>query len=152
LIKEFRFIINIYKMNKKGKVTGLGGVFFKAEDPEALKSWYGENLGLPCDQYGHTFAWRHKDAPENLGYTQFSVFEKKTDYLNPSDKQYMINFRVENLDELIEELKEKGMEVVGETETFDYGKFAWVMDPEGNKIELWEPVDEVFTKMNEESE
>jgi predicted enzyme related to lactoylglutathione lyase len=95
------------------------------------------------------FSWRHNDDPEKVGYTQLSVFEKGTDYLNPSEKDFMINFRVENIGSLIAQLKADGMEVVGEIESYDYGKFAWVMDPEGNKIELWEPVDKVFTQMNE---
>lgn len=136
-------------MDKKGKVTGLGGIFFKAENPDSLKKWYDKNLGLPCDQYGHMFSWRKPENPDEIGYTQFSVFDKNTDYLNPGKKEFMINFRVENLEELIDQLKEDGMQVIGEIETYDYGKFGWVMDPEGNKIELWEPVDEVFTKMNE---
>lgn len=139
-------------MNKKGKVTGLGGVFFKANEPNSLKSWYEQNLGLPCDQYGSLFTWRHKEDPDKLGYTQFSVFDKDTEYLNPGKKEFMINFRVENLEALIGQLKEDGMQVIGEIETYDYGKFGWVMDPEGNKIELWEPVDEIFTKMNESNE
>jgi len=136
-------------MDKKGKVTGLGGIFFKAENPDSLKKWYDKNLGLPCDQYGSLFTWRHKEDPDKLGYTQFSVFDKKTDYLNPAKKEFMINFRVDNLEALIRQLKKDGMQVIGEIESYEYGKFGWVMDPEGNKIELWEPVDEVFTKMNE---
>ena len=136
-------------MIKKGRITGFGGIFFKAEKPEELKQWYQENLGLPCDTYGHTFAWRHEDNPDRKGYTQWSVFEKDSEYMNPSKRDFMMNFQVENLDELLDELRSKGMQIVGEPETFDYGKFAWVMDPEGNKIELWEPVDEVFTQMIE---
>jgi len=136
-------------MEKKGKVSGLGGVFFKSDKPEDLKTWYEKNLGLPCDQYGHMFSWRHKDEPEKLGYTQFSVFDKKTEYLNPSQKDFMINFRVEHIEALVQQLKKDGMNVIGDIESYEYGKFAWVMDPDGNKVELWEPVDEVFTKMND---
>jgi len=139
-------------MDKKGKVTGLGGIFFKADDPDLLKKWYTENLGLPCDQHGHLFSWRKLENPDEIGYTQFSIFDKKTDYLNPAKKEFMINFRVENLEELIDQLKENGMQVIGEIESYEYGKFGWVMDPEGNKIELWEPVDKIFTKMNESKE
>lgn len=135
----------------KGKVTGLGGVFIKSDDPEGLKKWYADHLGLPCDQYGHLFTWRKLNDPDQLGHTQFSVFEQNTTYLKPSTRDYMINFRVDDLQSMIERLKSAGMEVVGEIEEYDYGKFGWVMDPEGNKIELWEPVDEVFTKMNEAS-
>jgi len=137
-------------MGKKGRVTGLGGIFFKADNPDQLKQWYEENLGLPCDEYGHLFSWRHIDNPEKTGYTQWSIFAKDSEYMKPSKSNFMMNFRVENLDELLEELKAKGMQLVGEPESHEYGKFAWVMDPEGNKIELWEPVDEVFTKMIED--
>lgn len=135
---------------KKGKVTGLGGLFIKSSDPAELKKWYEENLGLPCDDYGHLFSWLKKDKPDQIGYTQFSVFDQNTEYLKPSTKDYMINFRVDDLEAMIHRLKEEGMEVVGEIENYDYGKFGWVMDPDGNKIELWQPIDEVFTKMNEE--
>ena len=137
---------------KKGKVTGLGGVFFKSENPDDLKKWYTENLGLDTDQYGSMFKWRWPDDPDKIGYTQWSVFDAKTDYLNPSKKDYMINFRVEHIEDLVEELKSNGMEVVGEIESYDYGKFAWVMDPDGNKVELWEPVDEVFTEYEHKKE
>ncbi|MEZ5084220.1 MAG: VOC family protein [Bacteroidales bacterium] len=136
-------------MENKGKVTGLGGVFFTSENPKDLKKWYEENLGLPCDEYGHLFRWKQSDDPRKDGYTQFSVFEKSTNYLQPSKKDFMINFRVDNLEAIIENLLEKGMKVIGDIEEYEYGKFGWVMDPDGNKIELWEPVDEAFTKMNE---
>lgn len=139
-------------MKKKGSVTGLGGVFFTSEDPEKLKKWYEENLGLPCDEHGHLFRWRQADKPEKDGFTQFSVFDKSTEYLLPSKKGFMINFRVDDLEAIIEDLLEKGMRVIGDIEEYDYGKFGWVMDPDGNKIELWEPVDEDFAKMNEENQ
>lgn len=136
-------------MEKTGKVTGLGGVFFTSENPEELKKWYEENLGLPCDEYGHLFKWKQYDNPDLDGFTQFSVFEKSTKYLHPSKKDFMINFRVDNLETIIEELLSKGMKVIGDIEEYEYGKFGWVMDPDGNKIELWEPIDESFAKMNE---
>jgi len=132
---------------KKGRVTGLGGIFFKSENRKKLMHWYSENLGIECDDHGHTFDWRQTGDPDKMGYTVWSIFEKNTKYLDPSERDFMINFRVENLEALLEELKEKGLKVVGEMEEFDYGKFAWVMDPEGHKIELWEPVDSVFTEM-----
>jgi len=134
------------KSEKKGKVTGLGGFFITSENPDKTKKWFEENLGLPCDAYGHLFKWRHVDAPEKIGQTQFSVFEKDSDYLRPGTRDFMINFRVDNLRAIIEEFKRKGLQVVGEIEEYEYGKFGWVMDPDGNKIELWEPVDEVFTQ------
>ena len=133
-------------MLKKGKVTGLGGLFIKAKDPELLKSWYGDHLGLACDEYGHLFAWRDNDKPEKKGHTQFSVFKEDSTYMQPSLKEFMINFRVDDLEGMMQRLKEAGLQVIGEIEEYEYGKFGWVMDPEGNKIELWEPVDDVFLK------
>lgn len=134
---------------KKGRVTGLGGIFFKSDNPAELKKWYSENLHFNVDEYGHTFSWRKPDDPNKTGYTQWSVFDAKTEYLNPAKKEFMINYRVENLEELLEELKENGMKIIGDIEKYEYGKFGWIMDPDGNKIELWEPVDEVFDKLNE---
>ena len=121
---------------------GLGGVFFKSDDPVKIKKWYGKHLGLPVDDYGCTFWW--KDNEGNDCSTQWSPFDKDTNYFEPSEKQFMINFRVANLVELVKDLKEEGVEVVGEIEEYDYGKFVWILDPEGNKIELWEPVDRAF--------
>ncbi len=136
---------------KEGRVTGLGGVFFKSEDPAKLKQWYQNHLNLDCDKYGHLFEWRWSENPEKIGYTQWSVFEKDTEYMLPGKKDFMINFRVQNIVLLVDDLNKNGMQVIGTIEEYEYGKFAWVMDPEGNKIELWEPIDEVFTKMKEES-
>ncbi|NND77618.1 MAG: VOC family protein [Flavobacteriales bacterium] len=131
------------------KVTAIGGIFFKCENPEETKEWYGKHLGLKVNEYGSLFEFRKADAPEKKGYLQWSPFAKDTKYFGPSEKQFMINYRVENLVELIEELRENGVEIVGEIEEYEYGKFAHIMDPEGSKIELWEPVDEIFTKMYE---
>jgi len=132
-----------------GKVTGIGGIFFKCEDPTKQKDWYDQHLGLVTDKYGSLFEWRQAKDNEKVGYTQWSPFKDDTDYFAPSDKPYMINYRVEGIEELIESLRKSGVNIVGEIQSFDYGKFAHIMDPEGNKIELWEPVDEVFTKMYE---
>ncbi|OIQ29306.1 MAG: glyoxalase [Bacteroidetes bacterium MedPE-SWsnd-G2] len=126
----------------KNRVTGIGGFFFKTENPNDLKSWYGKHLGLPVDQYGCTFWWKDKEG--NDCSTQWSPFPKDTKYFSPSDKPFMMNFRVENLVELLEVLKKEGVTVVGEIEEYDYGKFGWILDPEGNKLELWEPVDKAF--------
>ena len=126
----------------KNRVTGLGGFFFKSKDPDSVKKWYNEHLGLNTDQYGCTFWW--KDKKGNNCSTQWSPMAQDTDYYKPSEKPFMMNFRVENLEELLKVLKEEGVEVVGEMETYDYGKFGWIMDPEGNKIELWEPKDDAF--------
>ena len=128
----------------KKRVTGLGGFFFKSEDPEAAKNWYARHLGLPVDQYGCSFWW--KDQEGRACSTHWGPMKEDTSYFHPSRKQFMVNFRVENLEELLETLKEEGVEIIGETESYEYGKFGWIMDPEGNKIELWEPVDKEFQK------
>ena len=124
------------------RVTGLGGFFFKSKDPDQIKDWYKTHLGLPIDDYGCSFWW--KDKKGNDCMTQWSPFKDDTEYFQPSKKQFMMNFRVENLHELLAILKEEGVTVVGEVEEYDYGKFGWILDPEGNKIELWEPVDSTF--------
>ncbi|MDT0643172.1 VOC family protein [Zunongwangia sp. F363] len=126
----------------KKRVTGIGGIFFKSKDPAASKNWYSRHLGLNTDQWGSTFWW--KDAEGKDCSTQWSPMSEDTQYYKPSEKQFMINYRVENLEELLETLKAEGVEVVGEIESYDYGKFGWIMDPEGNKIELWEPNDKAF--------
>lgn len=125
------------------RVTGIGGIFFKCKDPDKVKNWYNKHLGLKTDQYGSLFEWRKTDDKEK-GFTQWSPFSEKTEYFNPSQKQFMINYRVENLVKLVEELKKEGVEMVDEIEEYEYGKFVHIMDPEGNKIELWEPVDKIF--------
>ncbi len=126
----------------KKRVTGLGGFFFKSKDPDGIKNWYKEHLGLNTDKYGCTFWW--KDATGKDCSTQWSPFREQTEYFSPSPKEFMMNFRVENLEKLLELLKEEGVTIVGEVEKFEYGKFGWILDPEGNKIELWEPIDEAF--------
>jgi len=126
----------------KNRVTGIGGFFFKTEDPDTIKTWYKKHLGIPTDDYGWTFWWRDENG--NKCSTQWSPFKHDTKYFAPSEKQFMMNFRVENLKELLEVLKKEGVTVVGEMEEYDYGKFGWILDPEGNKIELWEPVDTAF--------
>jgi predicted enzyme related to lactoylglutathione lyase len=131
------------------KVTGIGGIFFKTKDPEKMRAWYQKNLGLVTNEYGSLFEFRSTDEPERKGYLQWSPFSENTKYFEPSQKEFMINYRVENLEKLLEELAKEGVEIVGEIESYDYGKFAHIMDPEGNKIELWEPVDSVFTKLCE---
>ncbi len=126
----------------KNRVTGIGGIFFKSKDPKTTKDWYNKHLGLNTDQWGSTFWWKDKEG--NDCSTQWSPMNEDTDYCSPSKKQFMINYRVENLEELLKELEKEGVEIVGEMQTFDYGKFGWIMDPEGNKIELWEPNDKAF--------
>lgn len=128
------------------RVTGLGGVFFKSEDPKKLKEWYGTHLGLPVNDYGCSFEWidvNNRDA-KVPSQTAWNPFGKDTKYFQPSEKQFMFNYRVENLVELLKVLKEEGVQIVGEIQEYPYGKFGWILDPEGNKIELWEPKDDGF--------
>ncbi len=125
------------------KVTGIGGVFFKCDDPQTMNEWYAKNLGVPTGEYGATFEWRHADDPKRKGSTAWSTFPKDTKYFNPSTKPFMINYRVENIVELVEELKKDNVTIIDEISEFEYGKFVHVLDPEGNVIELWEPVDEI---------
>lgn len=129
------------------KVTALGGIFFKSNDPKKINEWYQKHLGINTDEYGTTFEWRHAGNPGKKGFSVWSPFKETTDYFNPSTKDFMINFRVEDLDGLLTLLKQEGIEQVGETQVFDYGKFAHIMDPEGNKLELWEANDEEYDKM-----
>jgi len=126
----------------KKRVTGLGGFFFKTKNPDKIREWYGKHLGLPVDDYGCTFRW--KDKAGNDCSTQWSPFKDDTSYFKPSEKQFMMNFRVGNLHELLAVLKEEGVTIVGKVEEYEYGKFGWIIDPEGNKIELWEPIDKAF--------
>lgn len=130
----------------KKRVTGIGGIFFKTEDPKKLKEWYGKHLGLPVDDYGASFKWIDADYPnaKSPALTAWSPFKSDTTYFAPSEKPYMFNYRVENLVELLKVLKEEGVQIVGEMQEFSYGKFGWIMDPDGNKIELWEPKDDGF--------
>lgn len=125
------------------RVTGLGGVFFKAEDPEGMKAWYSDHLGIESDPGGYvSFLWRPMDEPAKVGRTAWSPFAADTGYFEPSHKQWMLNYRVDDLEGLLDRLRAAGVEVVGEVEEYEYGRFGWIVDPEGNKVELWEPPDE----------
>ena len=137
-------------MEEKNKVTGIGGVFFKCEDPKAMREWYRDRLGIATDEYGGVFEWRQANNPKMAGFTAFSTFSKESDYFNPSESQFMINFRVNDLEGILADLKSQGIEQIGDVQDFDYGRFAWILDPEGNKIELWEPIDKVFSEYYED--
>jgi predicted enzyme related to lactoylglutathione lyase len=118
------------------RVIGIGGIFFKAKDPKALAEWYAKHLGI--DFGGKTYADFEFQEREK-GWTTFSFFKQDTQYFDPSAKEFMLNLRVENLDELLKTLRGEGVHVFDESEDGDYGKFGWILDPEGNKIELWQP-------------
>ncbi len=138
------FISKFSDKNEIKKVTGIGGVFFKSKDPKKLKEWYQTNLGMNMDQYGTMFEWREGSDASKLGLTQWSLFSDKTKYFNPSEKEFMINYRVADLTALVEELKASGVTLTDTLQPTDYGKFIHIMDIDGNKIELWEPVDTSF--------
>lgn len=122
------------------RVTGIGGIFFKADDADKLREWYAKHLQLPIEGWGGTaFKWREQEDPKREGYTVWSPFEKDSDYFEPSKKPFMINFRVENLDEVLAQLRAEGVTVDQKSEESELGKFGWIMDPEGNRIELWGP-------------
>ncbi len=121
------------------RVTGIGGIFFKATDPEKLKNWYRTHLGIESESWGAVFRWSDDPRSDN-GSTAWSIFPDTTKYFAPSNQPFMINFRVANLDELLVALRAEGVEVDPKSgEGSDFGKFGWVMDPEGNRVELWEP-------------
>ena len=131
----------------KPKVTGIGGIFFKSEKPGEVREWYSENLGLAVNEYGSSFEFRNAHRPDEINYLQWSPFALDTEYFDPSDQPFMINYRVQNIEGLVEQFRENGITIVDEITEYDYGKFVHIMDPFGNKIELWEPVDSVFTEM-----
>ena len=131
---------------KQPKITGVGGVFIKCDDPDSLREWYGKSFGLKTNQYGIMFETRGAENPEEKQYLQWSTFSKGSDYFAPSQKEFMVNYRVQNIEALVEQLRADGVTICDEIETYSYGKFVHVMDPEGNKIELWEPIDSDFTE------
>ena len=123
-------------------ITGIGGIFFKANDPEKLGEWYRKHLGLKVEEFGGV-VFRESEAsaagPERQVYTVWSPFPADTDYFAPCEKPFMINFRVVDLDALLAQLRHEGVSVDERTERSEFGYFGWAMDPEGNRIELWEP-------------
>lgn len=129
------------------KVTGIGGIFFKCKDPKKMREWYQIHLGLKTNQYGTVFEWRQAADSTKKGYSQWSPFSEKTKYFEPSTKEFMINYRVADMNRLIKQLKKDGVTITDSIETAEYGKFVHIMDIEGNKIELWEPNDIEFEKL-----
>ncbi len=148
----FKTVMTKYfnEQTKMKKVTGIGGIFFKCKDPNKMKEWYQTHLGLNTNQYGAVFEWRQGADTTKKGFTQWSPFKETTKYFEPSTKDFMINYRVENMKVLVEELKKEGVTITDTVETFDYGKFVHIIDIEGNKVELWEPNDIEYEKLGEQ--
>lgn len=124
--------------DKTAKVTAIGGIFFRVRDPARMAAWYREHLGISAEDGHADFVWRHHDEPEEVGRTVWSLFPADTDYFGPSRPAFMINYRVSDLEQLLSQLRGIGI-TVEKVENYDYGRFAWITDPEGNRIELWEP-------------
>jgi Predicted enzyme related to lactoylglutathione lyase len=137
----FKSITSKPNTNNMKKVTGIGGIFFKCKDPNKVKEWYQKHLGLDTNPYGASFEWYQEPGSSKKSVTQWTPFKETTKYFEPSTKDFMINYRVENLEALAEELKKEGVTVVDNIETYDFGKFVHIIDLEGNKVELWEPID-----------
>ena len=123
------------------RVTGIGGVFFKSKDPKKITEWYHKHLGLDTNPYGATFEWFEGTDSSKKAQTQWTPFPETTKDFEPSPQEYMINYRVENLEVLVEELKKEGVVIIDKIETYDYGKFVHILDGEGNKVQLWEAID-----------
>jgi predicted enzyme related to lactoylglutathione lyase len=132
------------------KVTGIGGIFFKCKDPKKMKEWYQQNLGLNTNQYGAVFEWHQGADSTRKGFTNWSPFKETTKYFEPSTRDFMINYRVENIQSLIDGLRQNGVTVLDSIETYNYGKFIHILDVEGNKLELWEPNDIEYEKMGKQ--
>jgi catechol 2,3-dioxygenase-like lactoylglutathione lyase family enzyme len=129
------------------KVTGIGGIFFKCKDPDKMREWYHKHLGLITNQYGAVFEWYQGADSTKKGFTNWSPFNERTKYFEPSTKGFMINYRVDDLEALVGELKKSGVTTLDTIETYGYGKFVHVLDAEGNKVELWEPNDIEYEKL-----
>jgi len=132
---------------KIGRVTGIGGIFFKCKDPKAVREWYQTHLGLNTNPYGAVFEWYQGADSTKKGFSQWSPFKETTTYFEPSTTDFMINYRVDNMDVLVSKLKNNGVTVLDTVATYDYGKFVHILDVEGNKIELWEPNDVIYEQM-----
>ena len=144
----FRDVISAKSdQNPDRKVTGIGGIFFKCQNPAKVREWYAKHLGFEVNQYGAVFEWRQGTDSSQKGSTQWSPFSATTKYFGPSTKDFMINYRVGNLNALLEQLRKDGVTITDSIEAAPYGKFVHIMDIEGNKIELWEPNDKEYEKM-----
>ena len=126
----------------ESRVVGIGGIFIKAKDPEALRAWYQRHLGVPVEAWGGAaFAWNRPEGPGEKGMTVWNITEDSSDYFAPSTARFMVNYIVRDLRAVLAALRAEGCDVDGRMEESDYGRFGWVMDPEGNRVELWQPPD-----------
>ena len=146
----FKTIATKQNQTKMKKVTGIGGIFFKCKDPKKMTEWYQKNLGLDTNPYGATFEWYEGSDSTKKAQTQWTPFSETTKYFEPSTKDFMINYRVENLNALVDQLKKENVIIVDSIETVEYGKFVHILDMEQNKIELWEPNDIEFEKLGKQ--
>jgi catechol 2,3-dioxygenase-like lactoylglutathione lyase family enzyme len=127
-------------MTQQGKIVGIGGIFFKSPDPKQAKDWYGKHLGLADSGFGVMLPWREKDNPDREQMTIWSVFPGTTNYFEPSQASFMVNYIVDDLDALLDRLAKEGVHIDPKRQDESYGRFAWIYDPDGNKIELWQPL------------
>lgn len=132
------------------KVTGIGGIFFKCKDRKRVKEWYQKNLGINTNEYGAVFEWYQGADSTKKGFTQWAPFDEKTNYFAPSAKEFMINYRVEDIEALVKELKQNNVSILDTIQTVSYGKFVHILDIEGNKIELWQPNDIEYEKLGKQ--
>jgi len=123
----------------RGRILGIGGVFFKSANPGQTREWYSKHLGLADKGGGATFPWREHDDPQKEHVTAWTVFPNSTNYFDPSPAPFMINYIVDDLDALLDRLKDEGVKIDAKRMNETYGRFAWIYDPDGNKIELWQP-------------
>lgn len=122
------------------RVTGIGGIFIKSANPQRMRDWYQKHLGINVEAWGGTaFSWKGPQNPEGVGTTVWNIFEASSNYFNPSQATFMVNYRVDKLEPLLAALRAEGCNVDEKSDDSEYGKFGWVFDPDGNKIELWEP-------------
>ena len=142
----FKTLVSNYGDKEIKKATGIGGIFFKCKDPKKVRAWYQAHLGLNTNDYGAVFEWRQGADSTKKGFTQWSPFNEKSKYF---EKEFMINYRVENLEALLDQFRKDSVTILDKVETADYGKFIHIMDIEGNKIELWEPNDIEFEKLGD---
>jgi len=144
-------VVTEYVQDTVPRVTGIGGIFFKSENPDSIRQWYAVQLGVTTDPYGAVFEFRNADQPNQPNYLRWSPMADSTTYFDPSDKPFMINYRVQHIEALVAKLRENDVIILDSITSFEYGKFVHVLDPDGNAIELWEPVDSVLTAMGGET-